>query len=157
MARNIAQTTLVIALSATCIVSTASTAQAEDPVCSLAKAAGSYAVSDSGTVIGVGPRAAVAMVKLDAAGNIKGPVTANLNGGVTNTMISGTYTVNPDCTGTMAFGEFDKSGNLQLTVTLAVVWDDNLRVFHFLFTSAVLADGTSVPIVINGDATKVNP
>jgi hypothetical protein len=96
-------------------------------------------------------------VKLDAVGNIKGPVTANLNGGVTNTTISGTYTVNPDCTGTMAFGEFDKSGNLQLTVTLAVVWDDNMRVFRFLFTSAVLSGGTSVPIVINGDATKVDP
>lgn len=156
MTRNIALTTLVIALAATCIVSTASTAQAEDPACSLAKAAGSYAASDSGTIIGVGPRAAVVLATLDAVGNIKGPVTANLNGGVTNTTISGTYKVNPDCTGTMAFGEFDKSGNLQLTITLAVVWDDNMRVFHFLFTSVVLPNGTSVPIVISGDATKVD-
>ena len=38
--------------------------------CSLARAAGKYGFSDSGTVIGVGPRAADAILTLDAAGNI---------------------------------------------------------------------------------------
>jgi hypothetical protein len=122
--------------------------------CSLARAAGSYGVSDSGTVIGIGPRAAVALLKLDGAGKIKGSVTASLKGSVSNSTLSGTYTVNRDCTGTTTFGQYDESGNLLLTATVALVWDDNMRQFRFLFTSAVLPDGTSLPTAINGDARK---
>jgi hypothetical protein len=73
-------------------------AHAEDHQYSLACAAGSYGVSESGTVIGIGPRAAVALLTLDAAG-INGKVTASLNGSVSKSMLSGSYTVNPDCTG----------------------------------------------------------
>jgi len=38
--------------------------------------------SDSGTVIGIGPIAADALLTLDAVGNIGGPVTGSLNGSV---------------------------------------------------------------------------
>jgi hypothetical protein len=138
-------------------VSVAAPAQAGDAACSLARAAGSYGVSDSGTVVGIGPRAAVALLTLDAAGNIKGKVTASLNGSVTDSTLSGTYTVNPDCTGTTSFGEFDQSGNLLITATVALVWDAKVREFRFLFTSAVLPDGTPLQTVINGDARKLVP
>jgi hypothetical protein len=130
-------------------------AHAYDNACSLAGAAGTYGVSDSGAVIGIGPRAAVAQLTLDAAGNINGTVTASLNGTVTSGTLSGTYTVSPDCTGTTTFSEYDSSGDLLITATVALVWDDNMRVFRFLFTSAVLPNGTSLPTVINGDARKV--
>jgi len=125
--------------------------------CSLVRAAGTYGDSDSGTVVGVGPRAAVILLTLDAAGNAKGKVTASLNGSVTHTSLSGTYTVNPDCTGTATFGEFDQSGNLILTAAADAVWDNNMREFRFVFTSAVLADGTPLATVINGDARKLVP
>jgi hypothetical protein len=154
---NIAPRMLVILFAATLVVSMAATAQAGDSACSLARAAGTYGTSDSGTVIGIGPRAAVALLTFDAAGNFKGKVTASLNGAVTNTTASGTYTVNPDCTGTVSFSEFDQSGNLVLTATAGLVWDDNMREVRFLFTSTALPDGTPLATVIVGDARKLVP
>jgi hypothetical protein len=110
--------------------------------------------SDSGTVIGIGPRAAVARLTLDAAGNITGSVTASLNGSITTGTLSGTYAVSSDCSGTTTFGEYDQSGNLLITATVALVWHDNMREFRFLFTSAKLPDGTPLATAINGDARK---
>jgi hypothetical protein len=94
---------------------------------------------------------------LDAAGNINGKVTASLNGSVTHTTLSGTYTVKPDCTGKTAFSEFDPSGNLVLTATVDLVWDDNMQEIRFIFTSVVLPNGTALAIAINGDARKTDP
>jgi hypothetical protein len=61
------------------------------------------------------------------------------------------------CTGTTTFGEFDPSGNLMITATVALVWDNNMREFRFLFTSAVLPDQTALATVITGDAVKIVP
>jgi len=151
MKRNI---TLVVVLALSTILVPAVYA---DGGCSLARAAGAYGLTDSGTVIGVGPRAALARLKLDAAGNINGSVIASLNGSVSNATLSGTYTVNRDCTGTSSFGEYDQSGNLLLTATVAFVWDDNMNEVRFIFTSVVLPDGTQLPIAINGSARKLVP
>jgi len=158
MKRSIAFTSVAVIFATISVLSVASPAQAEDGQhCSFARAAGTYGVSDSGSVVGIGARAAVALLTLDAAGNIKGKVTASLNGSVTEGTLSGTYTVNPDCTGTTTFGEFDPSGNLMITATVALVWDANMREFRFLFTSTVLPNGTSLATVINGDARKLAP
>jgi hypothetical protein len=154
MKNKVARTGLASIFAAALMVSMASTAQAEGVPCSVAGAAGTYGVSDSGTIVGIGPRAAVALVTLDAEGNIKGKVTASLKGSVSSTTLSGTYSVNPDCTGTTSFGEYDSSGNLLITATLALVWDADMREFRFLFTSAALSDGTALTTVINGDARK---
>jgi hypothetical protein len=62
--------------------------------------------------------------------------------------------VSPDCSGTVVFGEYDPSGNLLVTATVALVWDDDMREFRFLFTSAALPDGTPLGTVISGDARK---
>lgn len=124
--------------------------------CSRANTAGKYGVSDSGSIIGLGPRAAVARLTFDSVGNVSGNVTASMNGPIAKTTLSGTYTVNPDCTGTSTFNEFDLSGNLILTATADLVWDDNMREVRFLFTSVVLVDGTSLATAINGSARKVS-
>lgn len=157
MKLRIARTGMTSLLAIAFIAGMTVAAHAEGHSCSLARAAGSYGVSDSGTIIGVGQRAAVALLTLGAAGNITGNVTASLDGGVSSTNLSGTYSVNADCTGATTFGEFDQSGNLLLTATVALVWDDNMREFRFLFTSAVLSDGTPLTTVINGAARKVVP
>ncbi len=157
MKHNIARTGLVIIFATAWVVSMAATAQAGDRACSLVRAAGQYGFSDSGTIVGVGPRAGTGIVTLDAAGNINGKVTASLNGSLTRTTLSGTYTVNPDCTGAVSFNEFDESGNFNLTATADFAWDDNMRELRFIFTSVVLPDGTPLTIVISGDARKLVP
>jgi hypothetical protein len=123
--------------------------------CSFARAAGNYGFSDSGTIVGVGPRAAVGLLRFNAAGQISGQVTASVNGGVSQTTLSGTYAVNPDCTGTTTFTEFDQNGNPVLTASVAIAWDDNMREARFLFTSVVLANGTPLGTAINGTARKL--
>ena len=85
---------------------------------------------------------------------MRAKVTASLSGSVTHTTLSGTYTVKRDCTGTTTFSEFDLSGNLVLTATVDLVWDDNMQEVRFIFTSVVLPDGTALAIAINGDARK---
>ncbi len=153
---NLPRTALVIVFAATLITSMAAAAD-DGNACSFARAAGKYGTSDSGTVVGVGPRAADALLTLDTAGNIGGPVTASLNGSVTHSTLSGTYTVNRDCTGNATFSEFDLSGNLILTATVDFVWVNNMREILFIFTSVKLGNGTSLPIVINGNAKKLVP
>lgn len=153
---SMSRTALVIVFAATIAISMAATAQAGN-ACSFARAAGTYGTSDSGTVVGIGPRAADALLTLDTTGNIGGPVTASLNGSVTHSTLSGTYTVNRDCTGKASFSELDRSGNLILTATVDFVWVDNMREILFIFTSATLADGTPLGIVINGNARKLVP
>lgn len=123
--------------------------------CSVAGAVGKYGFSDAGTVVGVGARAAVGLLTFNQSGQIQGQVTASLNGNVGQTSLSGTFTVNPDCSGTTTFGEFDQNGNLLLTVSVAIVWDDNMREARFLFTSVVLPNGTSLATAVRGDAKKL--
>lgn len=125
--------------------------------CSFAQAAGHYAFSDSGTVINVGPRAAVGLLTFDAIGQINGQVTASLDGDVSQTTLSGTYTVNPNCSGTATFAELDQNGNPVLTATVAITWNSNMAEARFLFTSVVLANGSSLATAINGDARKLVP
>jgi hypothetical protein len=155
MQRNIASRTFTLISLAGLLVCLAPAAHAGS--CSLARAAGNYGVSDSGTVVGIGPRVAIGLVTLDAAGNLTGKVTASLNGTVTESTASGTYSVNPDCTGLANISEFDQSGNLLLTATESAVWDDNMRELRLIFTSAKLPNGTSLAAVISGTARKLVP
>ncbi len=155
MKRNIVRRMLVSLSFAVVLAALLPTARGQS--CSLARAAGTYGFSDSGTVVGIGPRAAAGILTLDAAGNTNGKVTASLNGSITDSTVSGTYTVNPDCTGAIAFDEFDQSGDKVLTATANLVWDDNMREIRAIFTSAVLPDGTPLATVITVDAKKLVP
>lgn len=92
MNRNIASGWLVIVFAATFVVSMAAPAQAAGSACSLARAAGTYAFSTSGTVVGVGPRVSAGILTLDAAGNLtNGKATSSFNGAIAGETFSGTY------------------------------------------------------------------
>lgn len=132
-------------------------AQEQNSGCSLARAAGTYGVSDTGTIVGIGPIAVVSLATFDARGNISGKSTLSENGDISHRTASGTYTVNDDCTGTTTFGEFDQSGNLIITLTADLVWDDNMSQFRFIVTSVVAPDGPSVPVVLSGDGKRLAP
>lgn len=156
MNRNVASTALVTVFAATLVLSVTATAQA---ACSLARAAGTYGFSDSGTIVGVGPRVAAGIFTLDTAGNLlNGKATSSLNGTIAEETFSGTYTVNSDCTGTFNNIELrDLSGNLLLTITANLAWDDNMKQLRAIFTSAKLPDATSLLIVISAEAKKMVP
>ena len=148
MKRKIARTGLGIMFAIGLGVSMAVPAQAGGPPCSLARAAGNWAFTDSGTVLGVGPRDAVGTFTLDAAGNLlNGVATSSLNGTIADETFFGTYTVNSNCTGTISIEIFE-SGTEILTVTLNIALDDKMDEIRGLFTSVVVPNGPSLPTVI---------
>jgi hypothetical protein len=124
--------------------------------CSIASVAGKWGFTTNGTVVGIGPRDSLGILTLDGAGKlVNGKATSSLNGTVTDETFSGTYKVNPDCTGQFAIEIFDLSGNKLLTATLNIVIDDNGREVRAMFTSAVLPDGTALGTVITVQARRV--
>src|SRR5215469_17155521 len=122
--------------------------------CSLARAAGNWSLTDNGMVVGVGPRVAVGVFKLDASGNLKDGVAASsLNGSIASETFSGTYTVNPDCSG--SFDVKIYSGGTELfELTAFTAFDNDMREMRAVFTSVVAPDGTVLPTVINLEARK---
>ena len=156
---TIARTMLGIILLCICCLAVPGTVRAqEEGVCSNANVAGKWGFTTNGTVVGIGPRASLGIFTLDGAGNLlNGKATASLNGNITDETFSGTYAVNPDCTGKFAIEIFDLSGNKLLTATLNVVFDDNVRELRAMYTSAVLPNGTALGTVITAQAKRLFP
>ena len=77
-------------------------------LCSLGNAVmnGTYVASGTGTVMGVGPITAIALVVYNGDGTaVSLSGTTTVNGTASSTgATQGSYTVNPDCTGTKVFG-----------------------------------------------------
>jgi hypothetical protein len=122
--------------------------------CSLAHAAGKWALTDQGTVLGIGPRTAVGVFGLDGVGNVQnGVATSSLNGAIASETFSGTYTVNPDCTGTINVNIYD-SGTETLIVTLNTAFDEDMKHMRAIFTSVATPGGTQLSTVVNFDARK---
>lgn len=77
--------------------------RAAAPLCPLGNATlrGTYLVAGSGTIVGLGPISAVGLVSFDGHGNSTATYTASVNGTINKGVtVTGTYTVNPDCTAT---------------------------------------------------------
>jgi hypothetical protein len=67
--------------------------------CSVATLHGAYASLLKGEVLQVGPIVAVGVSTFDGKGNFVAESTVNLNGNVFDGPLTGTYTVNRNCTG----------------------------------------------------------
>jgi hypothetical protein len=80
----------------------------EDKECSDATLQGSFGYSSTGTLLDsyvpapfAGPFAEVGRQRFDGKGNTAGTATVSSNGNINRVTVEGTYTVNPDCTGSM--------------------------------------------------------
>ncbi len=154
MNRNATLQIVVGALVVTFVLSIGPSAQAASGKCSLSKLAGTYGLTTTGSILGIGPVAAVGLITFDASGNISGSQTRSLNGEVADETFTGTATVNSDCTGTDTFSVFE-SGVLVRTSTVKIVYDDNGRSARAIFTSIVLPDGTILQSILTADARRL--
>jgi hypothetical protein len=100
--------------------------------CSLTRVAGRYGYTTSGSIPSLGPFAAVGAVSLEASGNFSGTQTTSINGAILEETVSGTYTVNADCTGTVLVNVYH-NGVLARTTNLSVVFVNNQREFRAIF------------------------
>lgn len=146
---------------ATALLSLAAVASAQDNhPCSNALLAGTWGYTKTGTIYlptGAALFASIGTLTFDAAGNVSGTLEASLGGTIGKSELAGTFTMNSNCSGTMAFGVYDQSGNLLRTVTMALVLDDKARELRGLMTSLVLPNGMSLPTVITGNARRLFP
>jgi hypothetical protein len=117
-----AVTAFVLALTA------APAAKAADLGCSNAILRGTYSDQDTGVIVGLGPFAGVNVDTFDGKGHMTISGISSVNGQVSPGVETGTYTVNPDCTGTYtvegggltidAFFVIDDDGNeLKIVIT----------------------------------------
>ena len=131
--------------------------QARAAQCSQASAAGNWAFTYTGTVFAPTglPAAAVGHFKQGHMGNVTGSETFTLAGIAEQEDITGTLTVNTDCTGTATIQVF-LDGQLQRTSVRAVAYDSELTHARAIFQSVTLPNGTNLPVVITLDASRVS-
>jgi hypothetical protein len=109
MTPKIAPTTLVIAFATVFFLGIVSSAQAnEHKECSNATLQGGFGYTATGTLLPTvapppfsGPFGEIGRQNFDGNGNTDGTATASANGNIAKLTISGTFTVNADCTGSM--------------------------------------------------------
>ena len=106
MKRTIAQTTFVIVFAIVFVLGIVPGAQAGE--CSIGTLYGSFGYTATGTLLPAaapppfaGPFGEVGRQTFDGNGNTTATATINANGNSIPVTIQGTYTVNPDCTGSM--------------------------------------------------------
>ena len=155
MRHKFAGTGLALVVSAGILVSIAINAYADDEgKCTVARAAGKWSLTDQGTVIGIGPRTAVGVFTLDGSGNVlNGVAASSLNGSIASETYSGTYTVNPDCSGSLDVKIYSGSTEL-FEVKTFTAFDNDIREMRAVFTSVVPPNGPPLPTVINFEARR---
>jgi hypothetical protein len=138
-------------------ITLAQAAQADNS-CSVANAAGDWGFTLTGVILpGPVSAAAIARITFDARGNITSATEArNVGGGFANETITGSWTVNSDCTGTLT-GQVYESGVLVRTSVLSMVFVDNMSEVLMVQQSLTLPDGTTAPVVITVDGKKLFP
>src|SRR5712691_3324455 len=125
--KNLARRTLtIISLG---LLLAAITPAAQAATCSNATAKGDWALTLSGTLLlptGPVPVAAVVRATLNLDGTVTGTEARSVGGGYADETMTGTFTVNPDCTGS-ATVNFYENGQLVRTSELSTVFDENSK------------------------------
>jgi hypothetical protein len=121
--------TIALAALALCIPPNAKA----DQGCSNATLKGTFADKDTGFITAppamAGPFAGVNLETFDGKGTITGTGTVSLNGNIAPQTYEGTYTVNPDCTGT-----YSVQLSLGLTINAFFVIDDDRNELQVVLT-----------------------
>lgn len=125
--------------------------------CSTETVAGSWGFTLTGTAIlpGVGPvlAGAVGEFVADEQGNFSGKEARSVGGGYADETLTGTWTVNPDCTGTLNANVYEAGKLVRISVT-TIAFDKNSKEFRMIQKSLLLPDGTPVPVIITLEGAK---
>jgi hypothetical protein len=113
-------------------------ARANDKGCSTASLQGTFAYTSTGFITAppeiAGPFAETGTQTFDGRGGTTAAVTLSQNGNILPVTVTGTYTVNPDCTGTMTL----LVSPIAVTVDVFFVIDDSGNGFQAIETDSGL-------------------
>jgi hypothetical protein len=134
--------------------------QAQDNSCSTAGAAGDWGFTLIGTLLlpaGPVPVAAIARGTFGTQGNITSAIESrNVGGGFANEALTGSWTVNSDCTGTLTVYVYESSV-LTRTSVASLVFVDNMREVRMVQQSLTLPGGATLPVVITLEGKRLSP
>ena len=125
--------------------------------CTSATAAGTFGFTTTGTLIlpgGPVPVAAVGSITFQLNGDVSGNQDRSVGGAFAHETITGTLTVNRDCTILVVANVYDSSGNLVRTSTIDGVLVDNGKQIRAIFET-VLVNGVSLGSVLTVDANRI--
>ncbi|HQU34164.1 MAG: hypothetical protein B7Z68_04690 [Acidobacteria bacterium 21-70-11] len=155
MRPNIVRTVCFTAL----LVSLAAVASAQGRHhCSERLLEGDWGYTKTGTLFlptGPVPFATVGKLTLDRHGNLSGVNNGSVGGTISQDVLSGTFTVNPDCTGAATVEVYDQSGVLLRTLEMALIIDDDLGQFRGLVTQLTLPNAVSLKTTITAEGKRV--
>lgn len=154
MKPTIAHGGLAIALSIVLLAGVAPAAYAG--TCSTSTEAGHWAATLTGVLIlpsGPVPVGAVFRATADEDGKLTGTEARNVGGGYAEETLSGSWTVNEDCTG-VATVNFYQAGQLVRTSVVAIVFDEHFTELRMVQESLTLPDGTQLPVVVTVQGRK---
>jgi hypothetical protein len=106
-------------------------AAAKPSTCSNRSVSGDYGFVVNGTNVGAGVVASVGQVSADGRGNLVGSDTTSVNGVIVRRTLTGTYTVDPDCSGELTFTD-----SFGLSTHLDFVLVADLQQVNFIQTDA---------------------
>ena len=142
------------------VIGLAGAAAAQGRACSSATIRGAWGYTETGSVIAptgaVVAAAAVGRYEFDGAGSFEGEQNSSANGVVGPDTKTGTYTINPDCTGTLTLTAY-RDGIAQRLSVWAFVIDGNGREMRAIMTSMTLPNGIPLSPIMTMTATKVFP
>jgi hypothetical protein len=151
MNRSSIATTFTIAAVTALALGLAPAARAQNKGCSNATLQGTFAHTDTGFGIAppqnAGPIALVGTLTFDGKGGLTGAGVTSANGNIASFTETGTYVVNPDCTGTLT-----PQFSLGFTAHYFFVIDDNGDEFQFICT-----DSVGISVVYAGTARRQFP
>jgi hypothetical protein len=84
--------------------------------CTNATLHGSYAFTESGTIVDIGPVAVAGAFQADGHGNLTANDTVSLNGEIVQESLNFTYQVNPDCTGSASSAPNQEPANFNFVI-----------------------------------------
>jgi hypothetical protein len=147
MKRNLVATLTLSAIGFALSMANALPAQAAQ--CSLEGVKGSYGYTSNGFVatspMTFVPVAAAGRITFDGHGNVSGTQTRVVAGSTLDETYAGTYSVNPDCTGSFTVLVQPDTR----TSTVNVVWTDNTNIVSAVFTNP--------GFVLTATARRINP
>ena len=157
MKRNMDPTVVVFIAFAAFVVSMVPTAQAR--TCSNATAAGEYGFAANGSIIfptGPAPLVEVGRFTEDEDGNFAGSETISVGGVIAHRLVKGTFSINPDCTGTITRQTFTDSGAPLGTAIISIVVVDNGRKQLGIFTEFIDPKGALLPTVLSTVGERIS-
>ena len=128
--------------------------------CSAATAAGAYGFTTAGTLIlpgGPAPVAAVGLITFQLNGDVSGSQDRSVGGVFAHETITGSLTVNRDCTVLLSANVYDSNGQLVRTSTIDGVLVNNGKEIRAIFESVVAQpSGAVLPAILTIEAVRIH-